>query len=392
MSHQRTSTLAPTHRRVSAIALALITGALLAMSTACDARDASTPATPAARRDDTTKPSAPPPARSEDSGTPAAPPSGTNDAAKNAAKIPEKTAASDTAPATVSIFDRVGLIGASATAGFGVRVDALGADGVSREIHGADLGDVFRAACVRPATLSRYGTMFFFMDPIGTGRSEVDRVLRFKPTCVLAVDFLFWYGYGAVNAQGTPLRNEDERLALLEVGLAQLDRIVETGVPLVVGDFPDMHEAVGKMLSKEQMPATKTLEQLNARLAKWASTHPNVRVLHLSTLAPSLDRGDPIEIRGRVWSKKADGALLQSDRLHPTFAGAMAMLAKACELAEICATRDGGSAPVFTACDETMCFEPSKVTERFLAQVREGRRAKDKASTPKPPAEAPAGR
>jgi len=287
----------------------------------------------------------------------------------------------DTAPPTVSIFDRVGLIGASATAGFGVRVDAVAEDGVSREIHGADLGDVFRAACLRPSLLSRYGTMFFFMDPLGTGRSEVDRVLRFKPTCVIAVDFLFWYGYGAINAEGKPLRNEDERLALLEVGLAQLDRVATTGVPVVVGDFPDMKDAVGKMLSASQMPAAETLTTLNARLAKWASTRTNVRVLHLSTLTPILDRGEPLTIRGRVWSKKGDGALLQRDRLHPTFIGAMAMLAKACELAESCAVPQGTAAPVVVACDESLCFEPTKVRERFLTQVREGRRRDGDAGT-----------
>lgn len=299
-----------------------------------------------------------------------------------AAQAPATVSAPTEAPsASTTIFDRVALIGASATAGFGVHVDAIGADGVSREMHGADLGDVLRAACMRPVVLSRYGTMWFFNDPLGTGQSQIDRVLRFKPSCVLGVDFLFWYGYGSINAHGEALTEESQRLELLEVGLAQLDRVVSTGVPVVVGDFPDMHESVGKMLRARQMPSNESLSKLNQRLVAWAATRPNVRVLHLSTLAPTLDRGDPIEIRGRTWSKDADGALLQRDRLHPTFIGAMAMLASACELAETCAPSAANTTPVFVACDETLCFDPAKVTERFLTHVRNGRQ-RDRAVAP----------
>jgi len=277
------------------------------------------------------------------------------------------------------LFDRVGLIGASATDGFGVRVEGVAADGVSKEIHSADLGDVFNAACRRPVTLSRYASLFFYSDPLNTGQRAVDRLLRFQPTCVIAVDFLFWYGYGTIGADGGALRSEDDRLALLEIGLTQLDRLAQTGVPIVVGDFPDMREAVGKMLSDAQMPAPKTLQRLNERLSAWASTRPNVRVLTLSTLTPALEHGQPIEIRGRMWSKANDGALLQLDRLHPTFIGSMAMLAKACELAETCAragTSDASVAPaaMVVACDDSLCFEPTLLKERFLENMRAGRR------------------
>ncbi|MBX3355717.1 MAG: hypothetical protein KF724_08465 [Phycisphaeraceae bacterium] len=292
-----------------------------------------------------------------------------------------------------SHYERVGLIGASATAGFGVRVDAVGEDGVSREIHAADLGDVFLAASQRPVTISRFASLWFFNDPLSTGRGAIDRMLAFKPTCVFAVDFLFWYGYGSTNAQGRRLENEEQRLGLLEVGLSELDRIVKTGIPVVVGDFPNMEASVGRMLRAEQLPKRETLERLNARLHEWAKTRPNVRVLPLSTLVPSLETGQSVDIRGRAWSKANDGELIQRDRLHPTFAGAMAMLAKACELMDLCVASDGdgntSSATVettVTVCDETLCFEPVKLRERFIQQVREGRRrsAPNDAGPPQP--------
>lgn len=280
-------------------------------------------------------------------------------------------------------FSRVGLIGASATAGFGVRLDATAPDGVSKEIHGADLGDLMLAASSEPMIVSRLGSMWFFNDPVNIGRGQIDRLLRFDPTCVLGVDFLFWYGYGSRNLRGERMRNEDERLELLEEGLRQLDRAVELGVPVVVGDFPDMRGAIGRMLSPAQVPAPETIARLNARVAEWVAARPTVRLLPLSSLVPRLDEGEEVVIRGRTWSKSKDGPSVQRDRLHPTFIGALALAAAATEMAETCAP-DG-------VCG-TLSFDPDLVVPRFLEQVRAGRQRSGQSpvSTPPPPPAAPA--
>ncbi len=338
------------------IALALVSALGAAVPSARPLDDAAPVAAPTR----TSTGAAAAPAGSGSAGAPAAPPA---PAAPSAKPDPGADPAARE-PAVSPIFRRVGLIGASATAGFGVRVDAPAADGAPREILATDLGDLLLASCSKPIVVSRHGSIFFFSDPLNTGRSEVDRVLRFKPTVVIGVDFFFWYGYGTANIRGLPLANEDERLELLEEGLRQADRVVALGVPVVLGDFPDMRDSIGRLLSREQVPQQKTLARLNARIAEWASTRPNVRILHLSHLVPTLDGGDSVVIRGRTWNCGQDGAIVQRDRLHPTLVGCLAMLSAACELAETC-TPDG-------TCS-TLDFDPATCTPRLVERLRGGR-------------------
>lgn len=266
------------------------------------------------------------------------------------------------AASPTTLFSRVGLIGASATAGFGVLVDDPTSD--PSLLHGADMGDILIASCSEPILVSRLGSVFFYADPLATGRGAIDRMLRFKPSVIVGVDFLFWYGYGTMNAKGGTLRREEERFDLLEEGLRQADRIVALGVPVVLGDFPDMHDSIGRMLSPEQVPEPATLARLNERVLEWASTRPNVRILPLSTLVPLLDRGASIMLRGRIWSRGVDGGILQDDRLHPTLTGSMALATAACELAEQC-SRDG-------AC-RTLEIDPDRTKERLLETRRRER-------------------
>jgi len=308
----------------------------------------------------------------------AAPPAPAAPATSGDAAAPPAVAPA--APTTLETFRRVGLIGASATAGFGVRLDTTTPDGSAKEVHAADLGDVLRAACSEPIVISRFGSIYFYDDPLGTGPREIDRVLRFGPTCVIGVDFLFWYGYGFRNIRGEPMRDESERLELLEEGLRQLDRVVQLGVPVVVGDFPDMSDSIGRILQAAQVPAKPTLVRLNARLAEWAATRSNVRVLHLSSLVPRLESGESLIIRGAPWSREQYGTTLQRDRLHPTFMGCVALMASACELAETC-TSDG-------VCGK-FSFDRETLIPRFLEAKRRGRGA---SNTPVPDGGAPAAR
>ena len=92
-----------------------------------------------------------------------------------------------------SLFERVAVIGASASAGFGLEVR---------------LGGVVEAALgERVVEVLDAGDSFFFTSPVSRGQAAVDKALAFEPTLVPAPDFPFWFAYGARpdGARGAPL-------------------------------------------------------------------------------------------------------------------------------------------------------------------------------------------
>ncbi len=227
-----------------------------------------------------------------------------------------------------TLYDRPHFMGASASAGFGVRAPLP--SGHAGRSQPMPLARIALAARTQPGETTGDATSLFFTNPIAIGRTQVDAVLAMKPhpTLVVGVDFLFWYVYGALDADRARIKDESQRMAMLEVGLANLDRVVQAGMPVVVGDFPNMSDAVGKMLSPSQMPAQATLDSANVRVREWATSRPLVAVVPLAALVTQLNSGEPFQAGNRTWSAAADGALIQADRLHPTFAGSVALLAR----------------------------------------------------------------
>jgi hypothetical protein len=145
-------------------------------------------------------------------------------------------------PAT--LYAHVHFIGASASAGFEVRAP------IARRRQGwleeMTLANVALNARIAAGAVTGDATRLFFTNPIAVGTAQVGGALAENPkaTLVVADDFLFWFCYGALGADRTPIRDEAQRLALLDKGLEQLDRVVAAGIPLVVGDLPDMQAAV----------------------------------------------------------------------------------------------------------------------------------------------------
>lgn len=212
--------------------------------------------------------------------------------------------ATETSPALA----RIEVIGASMTDGFGVK---------------GSLGSLLKHTLV-PETdhFETRGSLFFFAMPLDTGNEQVEEALDAEPTLLVALDFLFWYGYGSTNAEGGLLETEDERLELLEVGLELLD---EFECPLLVGDFPDMSGAVGRVLQARQMPAPETLKKLSARVNAWAAEKQNVRVVPLARMVEDLLSDKPLRIGRHDWPAGSTRRLLQADRLHPTLEGLLGM-------------------------------------------------------------------
>ena len=227
-----------------------------------------------------------------------------------------------------TLWSRVHFIGASASAGFGVRMPGARA-GAGRG-EAMTLARVAGLARVSAGEVTGDATGMFFMSPLQTGEGQVEQSLAMDPppTLVVADDFLFWFTYGATDADRRPVRDESQRLATLERGLALLERIDARGIPLVVGDIPDMSPAVGRMLSRAQMPEAETIGRANARIREWARERPRVAVLPLARLVEDLRSGKPFTAGRRSWSESTDGPLIQRDQLHPTFAGTVALLAR----------------------------------------------------------------
>ena len=263
-------------------------------------------------------------------------------------------------------LSRIAVIGASMSDGFGVRVSTTLPDG-KKISEGVNLSELVKAACKDPTVVvSNYTSSLYFMNPARTAKSSATRACganaQEMPTCVLAVDWLFWNGYGVSNVRGEKLSGDTERMELLDNALACLEPMCAANIPIVLGDFPDMHSAIGGgMISAPMVPSVECLAALNARVAQWALTKKNVCVVSLSKLTQDLVQKKSIHAAGRDWDAQTLGPLLQKDRLHPTFAGTVTVLA---------ATLDALDTKTDNAAQKCFEIDPTVLRERFVAQLK----------------------
>ena len=263
-------------------------------------------------------------------------------------------------------LSRIAVIGASMSDGFGVRVSTTLADG-KKISEGVNLSELVKVACKdQTVVVSNYTTSMYFMNPARTAKSSAARALganaQEMPTCVLAVDWLFWNGYGVSNVRGEKLSSDTERMELLDNALACLEPMCAANIPIVLGDFPDMHSAIGGgMISAPMVPSVECLAALNARVAQWALTKKNVCVVSLSKLTQDLLQKKSIHAAGREWDAQTLGPLLQKDRLHPTFAGTVTVLA---------AALDALDTKTDNAARKGFEIDPAVLRERFVMQLK----------------------
>ncbi len=203
---------------------------------------------------------------------------------------------------------RVSVIGASVSAGYRLRTN------LALALHATMAHDGVEVVS--------HAQPRFFLAPLSFGDDAVEAALDEKPTLVLAVDYLFWFGYGTVGADGAPIKTEEDRLKLLEVGLKYLERL---DCPILVGDFPDMSPSIGERLLKVQMPKAETLAKLNERFHAWAAKHENVVVLPLAKFVGDMREGQPIKIGEHTFTVDEIRHWMQRDRLHTTDEGLVAL-------------------------------------------------------------------
>jgi hypothetical protein len=174
------------------------------------------------------------------------------------------------------------------------------------------------SAAVNNGTAARsLASAAFFQSPDRIAERQVAEALAAKPTLVFAIDYLFWHAYG--------LMNEQQRPELFERGLDRLDRLLASGVTVVVGDLPNMAHAAPGMLTAAQVPSAEMHLQLNARLAEWAAGRPKVRVIGLAELVRAARAGEALTMGGHTYGPGEAKKLLQRDGLHATGAGLAAL-------------------------------------------------------------------
>jgi len=219
-------------------------------------------------------------------------------------------------------FQRLAVIGASASAGFGVTEEIRISETESR-VEGISLGDVLiESGRQSEIVILDLASDAFFMNPRKFGEETVQRVVAWKPDLVVGVDFLFWYVYGNSNHDNDPDVEIEKRLKGLEEGLRMLEKV---NAPLVIGEVSDMTPAIGRMLSKKQVPSPAAIEKVNQRIHAWAQERPEVVVIPLHELIERISRGEPFTIGEHAWNQEEREELLNSDKLHPNLQGLVAI-------------------------------------------------------------------
>jgi hypothetical protein len=280
---------------------------------------------------------------------------------------------------------KIVVIGASVSDGFGVRLRTQQEDG-RQPVVGVNVANLLQAAAREPGMqVVSHASSGYFSDPVRFARDSVRKTTQDAPTLVLAIDWMFWNAYGLRGKDSGRLQTCDDRLALLESACATLQPLAESGVPIVLGDLPDMQLAVeGGMLSQAMVPDADCLRRLNEQLRAWTARYPNIALLDLAALVRNVIDGKPVRACNRDWCETDLGPLLQRDRLHPTLNGTLAVVAAALDAAD--RQTDGAASRAFD-------LDPATIRDRVSKQAGhrvDGTPVRNGAPVTKPSAAPPA--
>jgi hypothetical protein len=214
------------------------------------------------------------------------------------------------------LFNRVIVTGASVTSGFGVTTppieDDLGAYPVNMKhiMEGVITSD--------HEEVKFLGNLLFFKNSRANATAYIEKIKGYKPTLVIGIDFLFWFGHG------TPPEGNDVATYRMEKLNFALDLLDQLSVRMVIGNLPNVRNAVGRMLSASQVPTEKTLQELNERIFTWCKSHENVTIIDVHGLWNKALQDEEIVLFEHTWPAGSQEKLLQKDMLHTTFEGTVA--------------------------------------------------------------------
>ena len=220
-------------------------------------------------------------------------------------------------------LDRVAVVGASVTAGWGVQTPPIKGDFGGYSINMQHIMDAM--ILVPHEEVAYLGNAMFFTRPDKFGLELIEEISNYEPTLVVAVDYLFWFAYGNIDSP-------EKRIEKFTRGLSLLNNI---NAPLIVGNIPDVHKAIGKMLSASQVPTVETINTMNRMLRSWALLHPNATVLDVHGLYKSLLSDTKITMSTYTWPAGSQADLLQPDLLHTTLEGTVAAALAVADISEL---------------------------------------------------------
>lgn len=216
---------------------------------------------------------------------------------------------------------------------------AAGTSPVIARVNGAveHFDDIYQypdvLAAIEPAWhVETFANMMFFSRPIEDGQAYVSKAVESPRRVVLALDYLFWFGYGDEYADASS--PAASRLEFLKrEGFTRLEQLW-SGLPedapppyLLVGTFPDVRDSAA--LQDSQKPSDQELADLNAAVLTWAAQHPHVLIVPYAERLATLKKGGTIQLGTQTLSKRDLSRLLLSDGLHPTSMGSV-MIAALC--------------------------------------------------------------
>lgn len=197
-------------------------------------------------------------------------------------------------------LDRIAIVGASVSAGFG----------------GTPFGDAFTAAA-RRSKVDAAANLMLFRDPIGDTKRQLDQAIAFKATTIVALDLMFWDVYGSSD----PAWHDQALTAALD----RLEQARAGGAWIVIGDVPLITTASEMLLPKEAIPAQGTLDAANERIRTFA-TREHVLLVPLGEWTAPLRAGAEVTLPGG--EKKPAAELMSIDGLHANALGTWYLLDK----------------------------------------------------------------
>lgn len=209
--------------------------------------------------------------------------------------------AEEPAPA---IFQRVVTLGASATSGFD-ESEPFGGPKTPQYLF-ANYVEAALTGAHEPVVTQASALLFF--KPEEVMEKQVAATVAAKPTLVIGLDAMFWFCYGAGM-------DAAQRATLFDAGLRLLERI---DAPLIVGDIPDAAKAAGGILGKAELPEPTTIALCNERLKTWAAGRKNVTIFPIARVMAGAAADEEVVLAGHTWEAGKSGALIRSDRLHPS--------------------------------------------------------------------------
>ena len=217
---------------------------------------------------------------------------------------------------TPSILGRVAVTGASVTAGHGVKTLPIKGDFGAYTIN---MKHILEGMINVPHDdVEYFGDLLFFTNPRAYAKDFVEQINNHKPTLLVAVDFLFWFGHGS-----TPIDRDPAKYRMEKMNFA-LDLLDQVDCQIVVGNLPNVRAAIGKLLTERQVPTPEILAQLNERIGQWGDERQNVIVIDAFQLWDSAMNGNEISMMGATWPIGSQSRLLQEDMLHTTLEGTIA--------------------------------------------------------------------